>query len=175
MIGLCLTAMGYPDVEVPDAVDDVDAPQDLKWFGNHPPTELAKLLDRVGHEFVPGLDGTPTIQPLGDGGQPSPPAADVVADLSIPTVDWRGKIVVFTSAPTAAVNTWELYGPDPDVLDFVATGEGVAKTKKSKSGNRRRCRRRRRRRPSTTPRSTTSTRTPRWATGSARRCGGACV
>ena len=57
----------------------------------------------------------------------------MVADLSIPTVDWRGKIVVFTSAPTAAVNTWELYGPDPDVLDFVATGEGVgAKNQKIK-------------------------------------------
>jgi hypothetical protein len=46
LVRKCLAAMGVAGA-VPDAVDRIPAPQDLKWQGSHAAKELEELLDRV--------------------------------------------------------------------------------------------------------------------------------
>jgi hypothetical protein len=53
MIAECLKAMGAGGVAVPAGWTAIDPPRDVKWFGNHAPTELAKLLEFCGCVFVP--------------------------------------------------------------------------------------------------------------------------
>jgi hypothetical protein len=112
LIQSCLDAMGIGDgVEVPSI--SVQAPNDLKWFGTHAPTELAKLLAMSNCVFVmqPGADDdqTPVYQiiPIGTGSTPTMPAGQALPTTTLSGVDARGKTVVFTSFPTQAAVTFD--------------------------------------------------------------------
>ena len=105
MINLCLAKMGSGGIALPKAVDGIDAPRDVKWFGNHAPTELEKLLSLCGCVLCPELDGTPSIQAMTNQGTPTFPAGEQLPTQSIPKVDRRGKYVVFSSYPSRAIGT----------------------------------------------------------------------
>ena len=118
LINLCLTAMGQQDVEVPDGVDDVDPPQDLKWFGTHAPTELAKLLSMADCVWVLQPDGTYEIHQRGDGQDPQIPDGRALPAVSLDGADGRGKTVVFTSFPTQIAMVLRVTGDsDTDDVD----------------------------------------------------------
>jgi hypothetical protein len=62
MIRECLRAMGLPLTSAPRRLEAIDPPRDVKWFGNHAPTELAKLLEFCGCVFVANTKGNFTIE-----------------------------------------------------------------------------------------------------------------
>ena len=115
----CLKRMGVADTSVPDGVDDTDPPRDVKWFGNHAPTELEKLLALCNCVFVPANDGTGHVVKIGDGDPPTYPKGELLPELEIPAVDRRGKTVIVSSFPTRAVETMAMQGPDKDTWGFV--------------------------------------------------------
>lgn len=119
LIAWCLEAMGMADVAVPDSVDDVKAPRDIKWFGNHATTELQKLLDLTGCVFCPQLDGTATVEAIGAGDDPQIPEDVKLPEITLPGIDRRGQTVVFTSAPSAVISTITITGPSPDSWIFI--------------------------------------------------------
>jgi hypothetical protein len=119
MIVACMKAMGFGDTIAPLGVDDVPAPKDVRWFGNHAPTELGKLLSLCDCTFCPKLDGTGKVERLGIGIPPTFPAGDALPSLDVPAVDRRGKSVIFTSHPTRITVTETLEAPDPDKWYFV--------------------------------------------------------
>jgi hypothetical protein len=124
LIGLCLAAMGLGDTDVPASVDQVDPPHGLQWFGNHAPTELAKLLLHCGHVFVPNTDGTASICPMGQGSAPSLAANTQIIDTELPGIDRRGDTVVFTSYPNANIITQDTYGPVTSSGNTTPSGDG---------------------------------------------------
>lgn len=113
MIRACLKAMGLDEkMKLPAGVDKIDPPLDVKWFGNHAPTELEKLLKRGRYLFVPKLDGTAAIEAIGTGDLPQFREGDALPELVVPSIDRRGKIVVVTSYPTRVFETLSAKGPN---------------------------------------------------------------
>jgi hypothetical protein len=102
LVQQCLTAMGVT-ATVP--VFGQEPPMDLKWFGTHAPSELAKLLAMGDATFCLQPDGSYAVFELGTGTDPAIPKPLPAATLA--GADGRGKTVVFTSFPTqiAAVLT----------------------------------------------------------------------
>ncbi len=96
----CLKAMGLDDVDLPPEADDVDPPEDLKWFGTHAPTELAKLLAMADCVLVLQPDATYEVYLRGDGADPDIPDGRALPVATMSGSDGRGKTVIFTSFPT---------------------------------------------------------------------------
>lgn len=119
LIQHCLDAMGITSASPPGSVSNYDAPRDLKWDGNHAPTELAKLLALCGVAFIPGFDGKPTLEEITTDGNPSIPKGEALPDQKIPAIDRRGAVVVFSSYPNRQVATETSKGPSPDSFYFV--------------------------------------------------------
>jgi hypothetical protein len=117
LVQACLDAMGI-DTPLPDGLDDIAAPRDVKWLGNHAPTELQKLLDQCGCVFVPYLnqDSGFIDRIRGDGEPDIPPSPeDRLPDILLPELDIRGKVVIFTSYPTPVLITeTKGYGQDQE-------------------------------------------------------------
>jgi hypothetical protein len=117
MIATCLEVMGVEVVDLPPEDVLPEAPREIEWYGNHAPTELAKLLEYAQCVFVPeltpGPDGTPraSVMRLGAGDEPQFPAGEGLPEMSLPSVDRRGRSIVFASYPTVAVETMLLEGP----------------------------------------------------------------
>ena len=105
LVKICLTAMGQQSITVPD-LSGVQAPQDLKWFGTHAPSELEKLLAIGNCVFCLQADGTFTIKAVGDGAQPTIPGKMQLPTTTLSGVDGRGKSVIFTSYPTQVAYTY---------------------------------------------------------------------
>lgn len=101
----CLERMGIGFDEAPSSVNAVQPPFDLKWFGNHAPTELAKLLDRVGAVFVPLANGVGHIDMIGTGDVPDFDPDLIAEDRPEGGIDRRGEMVIFTSAPLGVLET----------------------------------------------------------------------
>lgn len=113
----CLDAMAL-NITVPHSFSDMPQPLNLEWHGSHAPTELAKLLDTAGYAFILKIDGTMGIDRIGSGSEPDKPKLqsggelwDHIAEVSVPKVDRRGAIVVFSSLPNPVFNTITLRGP----------------------------------------------------------------
>jgi len=119
MLRKCLGAMGLSGTPLPDDITTPQAPKDVKWFGNHAPTELQKLLDRAGYIFVPLRDGTARIVRAGQGNLPTFRDGDALPELRVPAIDRRSKTVVVSSYPARTLVTQELAGPAPDAWEFV--------------------------------------------------------
>jgi hypothetical protein len=120
LIQACVSKMGATvDGSLPADVDQVDAPRDLKWFGNHAPSELAKLLDLAGLAFCPQSDGTFNLQRVTNDGTPQITGGTLLPEVPIPAIDRRGKIVIFSSFPLPITETLTLEGPRDDQWQFV--------------------------------------------------------
>ncbi len=118
MILACLNSMGVSNTNLPD-LSTIDAPNDVKWFGNHAPTELAKLLVLANCVFCPDLaNGGGSVKQIGVGDAPSF-GADAIPVLSIPPCDRRGSAVIFSSYPTRVTQTEDIDGPDDSKWQFV--------------------------------------------------------
>ncbi|HEX4125159.1 MAG TPA: hypothetical protein VHY37_10575 [Tepidisphaeraceae bacterium] len=134
---LCLSKMGLaiPAGGLPATLNNVNAPRNLKWFGNHAPGELEKLLTAAGHVFCPHLDGTYSIeQPLGSilaqfGKPPGGGAYASIAAGNSSKIDQRGRYCAITSAPTRAISTQTITGPGEGLFEYVvqsySTGDWV--------------------------------------------------
>lgn len=118
MIKACLQAMNVTDNSLPADVDTFEAPKDVKWFGNHAPTELEKLLPLCNCAFVAHLDGTGHVVRVGTGDDPQY-GDDALAELHVPAVDRRGAAVIFSSYPTRITVTADITGPDLGKWEFV--------------------------------------------------------
>lgn len=115
IIAWCLQAMGQGDGDRSTwySFDDLPPLRNLKWMGNHAPGELAKVLDALGGTLLVYTDGTllVTLAQADDPNQPSqnpPPADRLIMDIPTPTLERRGKTVIFTSAPTPVCETIHL-------------------------------------------------------------------
>lgn len=108
LIAYCLDRMGV-SANIPPEVDGFPPFRDLKWMGNHAPSELKKILDGIGCVFCPQSDGTVALYMAGKGPAPKTPFGSTT--LSMPNIDRRGKALVITSAPHAIVNTLTITGP----------------------------------------------------------------
>lgn len=116
----CLNRMGYAKPLLPPGLDAIAAPRDLKWFGNHAPTELAKLLEMASAVFCPLFDGTGQVRLITTKGDPKITAADaIMPQIKVPAIDRRGKTVVFSSYPLSTTVTQVLQGPRADQWYFV--------------------------------------------------------
>lgn len=104
LIQNCLDAMGSSAAMNGDP-DSVDPPMDLQWHGNHAPTELEKLLDLAKLAFCPHLDGSASIETIGEGTPPSIPPGREIGSFDCGQVELRGKTVVIFSAPTPVIMT----------------------------------------------------------------------
>jgi hypothetical protein len=118
LIERCLDKMNIT-TEIPGGVSDYDAPRDLRWDGNHAPTELEKLLSMCGVAFVPGLDGKPTLETITTSGKPTLPSGEALPEQTIPSIDRRGASVIFSSYPRRSIETETASGPDPAAFYFV--------------------------------------------------------
>jgi hypothetical protein len=120
MVQACLKAMGETNVTAPAGLADYPAPEDVKWLGNHAPTELEKLLQGTRFVWCPRLDGTGAIEELGKGTGPAYTSEDALPSLSIPSVDRRGRTIIFSSYPARMVEYFtDLEGPADDGWAFV--------------------------------------------------------
>ena len=120
LMQMCFDAMNISDwATVPDDADNLAPVTNLQWHGTHAPTALADLMSKVGATFCPHMDGTAAVEIIGEGDPPQPDDADVIAWLNIPTIDRRGKYVIFSSAPTGKVSTQTIGGPASDAWQFV--------------------------------------------------------
>jgi hypothetical protein len=135
LVTFCLLAMGLavPQAGLPATLNQVDAPRDIKWFGNHAPTELEKLLTLSGHVFCPHLDGTFSLEQLTATGSPNigapSSASGILPNGTATKIDHRGKYVVITSCPTRPAVTQTVQGPADAGFQFVcqnSTGEWVS-------------------------------------------------
>lgn len=101
----CLEAMGDDDPAAPQEFEQIQPPQDVKWFGNHAPSELEKLLTLGNAVYCPKLSGRGRVEIIGSG--PYPEGAvfgdDTLPPISIPALDRRGRSVVFSSYPNRCV------------------------------------------------------------------------
>lgn len=120
LIEMCLDVMFGARPGVPD-LGDVEAPRELKWFGNHAPTELAKLLEVAGCIFCPHNDGTGSVEKIRTAGNVQTTAADAdyMPEMPLPQIDRRGKTVVYSSFPAQTAETIVLEGPRLDQWSFV--------------------------------------------------------
>ncbi len=107
----CLKAMGL-DNEVPDAVKSFHPLMNLQWHGAHAPTELAKILEHCNAVFAPQSSGEGLVFTTGSGDLPSVSQDRKEYQLTLPGIDRRGKTVIFSSAPTAVCDTYQLSGVD---------------------------------------------------------------
>lgn len=125
IVDLCLKAMGLTE-NAPATLTRLPALKNLKWRGNHAPTELEKILGELNHVLTLRQDGSFQIFEIGDATGAEIPQTDTIeADgFAMPLVDRRGKVVVFASFPTAVTDTrtitglkakrWQLVCPDID-------------------------------------------------------------
>jgi hypothetical protein len=119
LIQACLDKMNLGGVAIPAAAGSIEAPRNIKWFGNHAPTELHKLLDLCGIVFVPGLNGMATLAQMTSDGTPQLPAGEVLPEMKVSAADRRGKVVIFSSYPSRTIVTGDDDGPDPGTWFFV--------------------------------------------------------
>jgi hypothetical protein len=120
LLTMCFKAMNIDDwATAPDDADNIDPVTNLQWHGTHAPTALADLMSKVGATFCPHLDGTASVEVIGEGDQPQPDASDVIAWLNIPAIDRRGKVAILTSAPAPKKQTQWIGGPTGDTWQFV--------------------------------------------------------
>lgn len=106
LIELCLERMGFdPSIYSLDPdVDSRPAVRDLQWLGNHAPSELSRILDKIGAVFALQTDGSVRIDLVGKGPVPEVPADQQLGpDLNLPGLDRRGKTVVFSSRPNGII------------------------------------------------------------------------
>jgi hypothetical protein len=118
----CLSAMNMAGTPIRTDIADAFLPSlNLQWHGSHAPSELQKLLAKCNLVFCPHLDGTASIELIGDKGRPAPkiPDGDLIHDVSIPSIDRRGKSVVFSSSPHGKLVTDTISGPNSDTWQFV--------------------------------------------------------
>jgi hypothetical protein len=80
-------------------VDDLPLVENIKWEKDVAVDELEKLLKQFGCVYVPDLDGTGSIQGIGEGFSPFIGQDQRVADLPLPNFDRRGDTVVFIGPP----------------------------------------------------------------------------
>jgi len=107
-----LTAMGLDPNDVDSNLADFPPLRNLQWHGAHAPTELAKVLEHCNAVFCPQTSGNVSIELVGNGDLPQIPAGQQEYQIQLPGIDRRGKTVVFSSAPTAVVDTCTLTGVD---------------------------------------------------------------
>lgn len=103
LIATITPLLGIGDVSVPASadMDKIPAPRELKWFGNHAPTELEKLLAGTGLIFCPKSNGTAAIEFVTAQGDPTiTGGGQRLPDLTPSLLDRRGTYVVFSSYPT---------------------------------------------------------------------------
>ncbi len=120
LIQQCLDAMDLSDVALPNGLEDLDAPRDLRWFGSHAPSELMKLLERGGCIFVPHFDGTASVERLGAAPAPEIAPDQVLPEQTLPPADRRGSAVVFASYPNRNLVSRVIDGPSSSGWFFVA-------------------------------------------------------
>jgi hypothetical protein len=108
----CLLQMGLDPAIAPNSLSDLAKPFNVEWRGNHAPTELAKILKEANHVIHVTADGIIRIHQIGLGLEPNVDQADLIATLPLPTIDRRGEVVVFTSAPNASIETRTIEGFD---------------------------------------------------------------
>jgi hypothetical protein len=147
LVTLCLQSMNVQTPEgawasgnwgnIPSSLNDVDAPRNLKWFGNHAPTELEKLLTLAGHVFCPHCDGTFTIEQMTASGSPTLGTSSgqytMIPAGNSQKIDQRGEYVVIGSWPTRVINTETLTGPNGtagSTFEFVVYSGGTSGTGK---------------------------------------------
>jgi hypothetical protein len=119
LMQICLSRMGATNGGVPADVDATPAPKNLRWFGEPAVVELAKLLDHCGCVLVPNKDGSVKVERIGTGALPTPPSFRKEFDQTVPTANRRGLVVIFTSAPNAAVTTEKIKGPSASTWEYV--------------------------------------------------------
>jgi hypothetical protein len=113
LVEMCLAAMGIT-ATLPEEFEDGPIIPDLNWRGAHAPAELAKILDRLGYIFIPKLDGTFSIEVIGEGPGIAIPDDLRMAHFDLPGSDRRGRNVLFTSAPNGIIVSHPaLKGPGP--------------------------------------------------------------
>lgn len=118
----CLKAMGIDqETIVPQGFSDYPAPANLKWMGNHAPTEFAKMVEEADHAIALQPDGKLKIVKVNDvnAAPPTIPPELALPVLKVPHFDRRGATVIITSAPSPIINNVELKGPSEDTWSFV--------------------------------------------------------
>jgi uncharacterized membrane protein YgcG len=123
LLKACLDRTGVKyELPAPSIVDAVQPAKNLHWFGSYATVELGKLLEHTGCVFCPSRSGAGVVYRNGDGNEPRVPRQPIdrlSADVPLPLSDQRGKVVIFTSAPSAAVETREIKGPSAQTWEFV--------------------------------------------------------
>src|SRR5262249_8400029 len=90
LMQFCLDRMGISYNAPPSDVNAVEPPHNLKWLGNHAPTELAGLLDHAGAVFCPLMNGSGKIEMKGQGDVPEFAPASIAEDRPAGGIDQRG-------------------------------------------------------------------------------------
>jgi hypothetical protein len=108
----CLTAMGLDPNDVDNGLTTFPPLRNLQWHGAHAPTELAKVLEHTNSVLAPQTSGKASVVPVGKGDLPNVPQDRKEYQIKLPGIDRRGKTVIFSSAPTAAVDTYQFSGID---------------------------------------------------------------
>jgi hypothetical protein len=98
LLQLCIDKLGVP-IKILAKVDGLPAIKDLKWENSPAVAELEKLLTTLGCIFVPELNGTGSIQGIGEGAAPTIAKEQNAGTLPLPNFDRRGDVVVFVGPP----------------------------------------------------------------------------
>jgi hypothetical protein len=110
LIRECLDKMGI-DPSLPIGVFNMDAPRDVRWMGNHAPTELERLLELSGCVLVPNCedgtyDGTFYVDNIrSDGPDPDFQTDARLPDITLHNTDIRATSIVYSSFPNQSLTT----------------------------------------------------------------------